>query len=154
VGPVPSDDELMIRLRDVLAGDDPVPPEVVAAAERSHSWYGVSATDLDQELAALVADSLLATEVVRGESTRLLTYRAGTRTVELEVDETDGRLRIAGQLVPPTAARVRAQWPDGGVDTEAGRLGRFTFDGLPAGPIRFVCTPPGGSPVRTEWTVL
>lgn len=160
---MPPEDELLARLRELLAGDDPVPPEVFAAAENSHSWYGVSASDLDAELAGLVADSLLALETVRGAEPRLLTYRAGTRTVELEVSDADGRLRVVGQLVPPSAARVRAEWggttggesrPDGGVEAEAGRLGRFTFDDLPPGPTRFVCTLPGGAPVRTEWTVL
>ena len=148
------DDELLARLRELLTGDDAVPPEVVAAAQDSHAWYGVSASDLDTELAGLIADSLLALESVRGPEPRLLTYRATTRTVELEVSDADGRLQIVGQLVPPTAARVRAERPDGGVETEAGRLGRFTFDDLPPGPTRFVCTLPSGVPVRTEWTVL
>src|SRR5258706_462789 len=48
VAPVPSDDELVVRLRGLFA-DDPVPPEVVAAAENSHSWYGVARSDLDAE---------------------------------------------------------------------------------------------------------
>ncbi len=151
---MPSDDELLTRLRDLLADDDPVPPEVFAAAEHSHTWRGVAGSDLDAELAALVADSLLALESVRGDEPRLLTYRSGTRTVELEVDDADGRIRVTGQLVPPTPARVRAERPDGRVETEAGRLGRFAFDDLPSGPTRFVCTPPGEHPVRTEWTVL
>jgi hypothetical protein len=154
VGPVPSDDELLARLGRLLAADDPVPPGVLSAAMNSHSWYGVSTSDLDAEVAALVADSLLSLESVRGTEPRLLTYRATTRMVELEVSEAEGRLRVIGQLVPPIVARVRAERPDGGVEIEAGRLGRFTFDDLPPGPTRFVCTPPGGVPVRTEWTVL
>jgi hypothetical protein len=151
-----SPDDLLARLRGLLSGDDPVPPDVLAAAEASHSWHGVSWSDLDAELAGLVADSLLATAAVRdgADSARLLTYRSGTRTVELEVSEHAGRLRIVGQLLPPTAARVRAERPDGGAETEAGRPGRFTFEDLPPGPTRFVCTPPGSAPVHTEWTVL
>ncbi len=146
---MPTDEDLLARLRALLADDDPVPPEVVAAAQESHSWY-----DLDAELARLIADSLLAAESVRGDSTRLLTYRAGTRTIELEVSESAGRLRILGQLMPPTPARVRAEQPRGGTEVEAGPLGRFTFEDLRPGPTRFVSTSPGDRPIYTEWTVL
>jgi hypothetical protein len=149
VVPVPAEDELLARLRGLLTGDDPVPPEVVAAAEDSHSWYAI-----DEELARLVADSLLATDAVRGDSARLLTYRAGARTVEIEVSESAGRLRILGQLLPPAQARVRAEQPGTGVEVAAGPLGRFTIENLPPGPTRFVCAPAANPPVCTEWTVL
>ncbi len=148
---MPPDEDLLASLRGLLADDDPVPPEVVAAAEDSHVWY-----DVDAELALLVADSLLAAEAVRGDSARLLTFRAGTVTLEVEVEVSGpaGRLRILGQLMPPTQARVRAEQPDGGAEVAAGPLGRFTFENLPPGPTRFVSTPAGDRPVYTEWTVL
>ena len=143
------DEDLLARLRGLLADDDPVPPEVLAAAGDSHAWL-----DIDAELARLVADSLLVAETVRGDTARLLTYRAGTLTVEVEVSESAGRLRILGQLMPPTPARIRAEQPDGRTEVEAGPLGRFTFENLRPGPTRFVSTLPGDRPVYSEWTVL
>jgi hypothetical protein len=152
---VPTDEELLARLRDLLAQDDPVPPLVVSAARDSLAWRTV-----DAELARLVDDSLLATAEVRGDSERLLTYQLDEIVIEVEVTEIGGRLRIVGQLVPPMAARVRAEQPGGAVEVPADRLGRFAAEGLRRGPTRFACTPvgdgdaPTGSPVLTEWTLL
>jgi hypothetical protein len=144
----PTDDELLARLAVELAGDDPVPPLVLAGARDSFAWRTV-----DAELARLVADSLLATVDVRGDEPRLLTYQAGDVVVELEVTEVDGRVSVAGQLVPPTPARVRVEQPGGVVEVDADRFGRFTVGGLNRGPTRFVCT--GDEPLAlTEWTLL
>lgn len=144
-----SDDDLLARLEALLADDDPPPAAVVAAARDSYRWR-----DIDAELASLTADSLLAAEAVRGEQARLLTYRAGGITIEVEVTESAGRLRVLGQLVPPRAARVRIEQPQRAVEADVRELGRFRAEELPPGPTRFVCTPAGASPVRTEWTIL
>jgi hypothetical protein len=153
---MPTDDDLLAQLQDLLAEDDPVPPSVVSAARDSLDWLSI-----DTELACLVADSLLVTAEVRGDSTRLLTYQVDDDTViEVEVTEINGRLRIIGQLVPPMAARVRAEHPGGGVEVHAGRLGRFTAEDVLRGPTRFMCTPvdddgvEAGPPVLTEWILL
>ena len=144
----PPDDELLARLAAELADDDPVPPLVLAGARDSLAWRTV-----DAELARLVADSLLATADVRGDETRLLTYQAGAVVVELEVTEVDGRVSVAGQLVPPAPARIRVEQPGGVVEVDADRFGRFTVEGLNPGPTRFACT--GDGPLAlTEWTLL
>jgi hypothetical protein len=145
-----TDDDLLARLRAMFATADPVPPLVMAAARDGYGWR-----TLDAEIARLIADSLLATAQVRGGAARLLTYHAGDLTIEVEVTEIAGRLRVLGQVVPPQAAQVRADQQSGSVEASADQLGRFTFGDLAPGPTRFRCTREGGVPVvHTEWTVL
>ncbi|WP_246002150.1 hypothetical protein [Allorhizocola rhizosphaerae] len=120
---------------------DPVPAHVVAAAKASLSWR-----DPDAELAALVEQHGLAE--VRGEHA-MLTFESGSLTIEVEVL---GR-SLAGQIVPPQAARVRLD--HGGGDplwTSADALGRFAFDTVAPGHIRLTCYPETGGAVRTAWT--
>jgi hypothetical protein len=151
------EEQLPGELRRLLRAADPVPAQVVEAARSSYGWR-----TLEWELARLTADSLLVGADVRGEQPRLLTYQAGDRTIEVEVSDLGGRLRVLGQLVPPQAARVRADQPaaTGRAEVVADALGQFTIRGLPPGPTRFVCQPvgPGGEPegaeVHSEWLVL
>jgi hypothetical protein len=147
----PPDAVLITRLRPLLEADDPVPPEVVAAARAASTWRTI-----DEELAELADDSVGTPAGVRGGAARLLTYRAGDLTVELEVSTADGALRILGQVVPPQAMRVRIEQVGPAVEATADDLGRFRAGGLAPGPTRLVCTPvtPGGVPVHTQWTLL
>ena len=149
-----TDDDLLDRLRGMFTQADPVPPLVLGAARDSYGWRTI-----DAELARLVADSLMATASVRGSAARLLTYHAGDLTIEVEVTEIAGRLRVLGQVVPPQAARMHAdqQGSAGGrvAEVSADALGRFVFGDLSPGPTRFRCArESGGPPVQTEWTVL
>jgi hypothetical protein len=146
-----SDDPLAGEVAELLRRVDPVPAEVVAAAQASFGWQA-----LDAELARLTEDSLLATADVRGEPARLLSYQAGERTIEIEVTNLDGRLRILGQLVPPQSARVRAEQPAGTVEASADGLGRFSIRDLPPGATRFAVQPlePPGAELASEWQVL
>lgn len=150
----PRDAGLLAQLRPLLEADDPVPPEVVAAARAASTWRRI-----DEELAELVEDSIGVAAGVRGGAARLLTYQLGTLTIELEVSTSGGTLRLLGQVVPPQPARIRAEQGGGAVTAVADHLGRFRVDGLASGPTRLVCTPVGpdgapGTPVRTEWTIL
>jgi hypothetical protein len=150
-------DQLPDGLAQLLRQVDPVPANVVEAARSSFGWR-----TLESELAQLTADSLLVSADVRGEQPRMLTYQAGERTIEAEVSDLGGRLRILGQLSPPQPARVRADQPAGaaGVEVVADSLGRFSIGGLPSGPTRLVCQPlgpdgePAGAEVHGEWLVL
>jgi hypothetical protein len=143
------------RLAELLRAADPVPDRVVEAARDSFGWR-----TLDTELAQLTADSLLVGADVRGEQPRLLSYQAGKRTIEVEVSELDGRLRILGQLVPPQQARIRADQPAGGVAAIADQLGRFAMRDLPPGLTRFACQPlgrdgePAGAEFHSQWMLL
>jgi hypothetical protein len=147
------DAALLDRLRPLVEGDDPVPPEVVAAARAASTWRTI-----DAELAELVEDSLSVAAGVRGGASRLLTYRAGDLTIEVEVSTADERLRILGQVVPARAALVRVEQVGNAVEVGTDELGRFRVTGLPSGSTRLCCTLLGpaaaGEPVRTQWTLL
>ncbi|NIL41044.1 hypothetical protein HCB17_07575 [Salinispora arenicola] len=144
-----SDDDLISRLGSLLAEVDSVPESVRAAAVASYSWRSP-----DTELAQLV-DSMSAADV-RGDEARLLTFRADSITIEVEIIPIRDRLRIVGQLVPPQPARVQVEQPGSASTsgTDADLLGRFAFDDTSPGPTRLVCTPPGSETVHTEWTTL
>ena len=150
-----SDEALTARLGALLAGHDPVPAAVLAAAREGLRWH-----DPDAELARLVADSHgaeagAAPAGVRGGAARLLTFEAGPLVIEVEATATTGgRLRLVGQFVPPEPASVRAEQPAGSVTVPADALGRFTIPELVPGPTRLACLRPGAADVRTEWTVL
>lgn len=145
-----SNEELLVRLGSLLAEVDAVPESVRAAAVASYSWRSPNS-----ELARLV-ESMAAAAEVRGGEARLLTFRADSITIEVEVIPVRDRLRIVGQLVPPQPARVQVEQPgaDSEVGTDADGLGRFMLDGTSPGLARLVCTPAESGPVRTEWTTL
>lgn len=151
----PADAALLDRLRPLVDEDDPVPPEVVAAARAAGAWRR-----MDEALARLTDDSVNLSAGVRGGATRLLTFEAGELTIEIEVSEADGRNRVLGQVVPVRRALVRVEQPAHTEETTTDALGRFRIADLPAGPTRLHCTPlrtdgtPDGVPVRTQWTLL
>ena len=62
--------------------------------------------------------------------------------------------RLVGQLVPARPATVRARGHRGQLDQEADRFGRFTFDAVPAGPVRISVDRAGRASVATDWVVL
>ncbi|GAA0907233.1 hypothetical protein [Virgisporangium aurantiacum] len=151
----PADAALLDRLRPLVEEDDPVPPAVTAAAKAASTWRRIDEELAELgELADLTGDSLSLAAGVRGGATRLLTYEAGDLTVEIEVSTDDDRIRILGQVVPAGALLVRVEQPAQAVEVGSDELGRFRATGLSAGPTRLSLTPPGGAPVRTQWTLL
>lgn len=147
-----ADDELAAVLTRALQETDPVPPHILEAARAAWTWRTI-----DEELAALVFDS--ATDALVGtrdrDAVRQLTFRAGDLEIELMLVDPVAR-RIVGQLVPSQATTVRLQHAEAGVVAEhqADRLGRFTFDGVPAGPVRITVGGSEGGPVSTDWMLL
>ena len=59
--------------------------------------------------------------------------------------------RLVGQLVPARPATVELEGTDGKLGQEVDRFGRFTFDAVPAGPVRISVTAPDGSAIATDW---
>lgn len=144
-------DDLEARLRRIAGEADPVPPEVVHAAR-----LALSLRDLDAELAELVADTAVTGLTgVRGgqDDPRLLTWRSGELTVELQVSETVDGLELRGQ-VSDTAPPVEV-----GVEDEQGtrraltldRHGSFAVAGVAPGRLRLRVTDTSGRRIVTGW---
>src|SRR5437016_4164158 len=126
-----ADDLLIDELRSVVAGLDPVPDRVLAAARGSFTWRTI-----DVELAALAYDSVMDEErlalVRSGDEARLLTFETQELSVELEVTVVGRQRHIVGQLVPPSAGVVELRHAGGLLTLDADELGRFAAErGVP-----------------------
>ena len=154
------DDALLARLRTIAAETDAVPDAVIAAARAA-----IETRNLDNELAALIADSAATTpdqtfEAVRGGlpgsvAERLLSFEGGGVQVELEVARRGDGLTLIGQVigvVPGECVLERGTGRDQTVDLD--ELGRFLAEGVPAGPARLRCRSSTGRTVVTAWVSL
>ncbi len=149
------DADLLAELRDVVSHVDPVPPELLAAAEA-----GFIMRDLDAELAALTYDSVVDTDrmaLVRGApASRLLTFEAADVTVELEAVAVGARRRLVGQLVPAQSGRVEVRHRGGVLAADVDDLGRFVTTDIEPGPVSIRCRVSGPTDavvVDTDWFV-
>jgi hypothetical protein len=150
---LPPHSDLEDELRRVLARIDPVPPGLVETGVGVFAWRTI-----DADLAELVFDSLVDQDeaaLVRGDrGGRLLSFRAGTLTIEVEVTGTGPSRRLMGQLMPPQRGGVDIRQTDSTTTVEADELGRFSAGPLPAGPVSLRCRPesaPDQPPIVTEW---
>jgi hypothetical protein len=148
------DDRLIEELRGAARRFDPLPESVREAARASLTWRTV-----DAELAALAFDSAVepSTNARSGGDSRLLTFSAPGFSVEMEVAAMGIRRRLVGQVVPPQGARIEVRHPGGVVIVEADELGRFSAEGVSAGPVCLRCPAAAGttaSAIITEWVLL
>jgi hypothetical protein len=138
-----------------LAEVDPVPDAVVAAAKGAFTWRTI-----DAELAGLTFDSAEEgqTAGVRGGGPRSLAFEFSDVVIELEVEDTNGRRAINGQVVPPEVQSLELQQIAEPTPTAVvpDQLGRFHLDDVAAGPARLFCRFGGAARhmVLTEWVVL
>jgi hypothetical protein len=128
---------------------DPVPEELRDAARAAFALR-----DPDAALAELVSDGLLGATGMRGGGPRLLLFRAGAVSVELEVHEVGARRRVLGQLTPAGPGRLTVATRVESHYVAIDALGRFLLDDLPAGVCRLRWSPDAGDPVVTAWTTL
>jgi hypothetical protein len=146
-----NDDDLGAALHSLLAAVDPVPEAAMQAAYAAIGWR-----DLDSQLARLTSDTAGERELVhlRGQPPRLLTFRSGSTTIDLEISAQDGTVRLLGQLDPPVAATVAVQ-SAAGQETAvvADAHGRFSADGLPDERMRVIVdfTEDSRERAATEW---
>ncbi|MDQ3783085.1 MAG: hypothetical protein M3349_09145 [Actinomycetota bacterium] len=145
-----TDDQLMADLARALVLTDPVPATVTEFAKASFDWR-----DIDAQMAELVYDSAEAGLVgVRGdEQSRQLTFRAPGVEIEVELVSERSR-RIVGQLVPPQETVVELRFDGSALETTTDRLGRFSFDDVPTGPISLRCNVGDDQSVRTDWVLM
>ncbi|GAA4317428.1 hypothetical protein GCM10023086_40400 [Streptomyces venetus] len=132
------------ELRQAAAVLDPVPPELQQIAVDAYALH-----DLQARVAELTFDSLVDSLPVRGagDTPRMLTFRAGEVTVDVEVTAHG----LMGQVLPPQPARVEVLGgPRPGSSLTADDLGRFTAAAPPPGPFALRVRT-GGDVVVTEW---
>jgi hypothetical protein len=146
----PDDIDLLAKIREVYDELDPVPSQVLDAARGALTWLTV-----DAELAELTVDSLTETSAVRGNAgARLVTFEAQSLTVEVEVTETGDTRRLVGQLVPPGPAQVSVRTGNSAQTVQADSLGRFTVEGIPAGPVSLLCRQAESREIVTSWITI
>jgi hypothetical protein len=152
----PDDTELEEELRRVVAQVDSVPAALLEEAEGALAWRTI-----DAELAELAFDSLVdhgEAALVRGiQHGRMLSFRASSLTIEVEVTGTRASRRLVGQLVPAQRGSVDIRHADNVVNVEADELGRFSADSLQAGPISLRCRIDSAAaqrPVVTDWITI
>ncbi len=150
------DEQLLASLRRMAKATDPIPSHVVELARAAFDWR-----TLDAELAELVLDSAepelaaAAGVLVRSAGqARLLTFETSDLTIEVEVEEEGAERRLRGQLLPPQAAEMVVQHAGGDLIADADADGRFTVEGVAAGPVRLRVTLAGRAPVETQWAAL
>jgi hypothetical protein len=144
------------ELRRAAARFDPVPRELLRAADEAFTWRTI-----DAELAELVYDSLADQDevsLVRGPSERrLLSFRAGGLTIDLEVTSASSSRGLVGQLVPPQQATVEVRVGARAIAADADELGRFRAGPVPAGPMSLRCSIVSAEPgaaVVTDWVPI
>lgn len=117
-----NDDDLVLdRLRNALDGGDPVPGDAVIAARQVFELRR-----LDEDLAELIADSLLdAGIVVRREDPqpRLVSFELDGFTIDVELGA-DGR-SVIGVVSPAGSLAVEIETAAGVTQTRTDYLGRF-----------------------------
>lgn len=147
--------DLENELRRVVAQIDSVPPPLLDAAVGAFAWRTI-----DADLAELVFDSLVdhddAALVRSSGQGRMLSFRARTLTIDVEVTSAGQSRMLVGQLVPPQSADVDIRQGGSLITIEADELGRFSAGPLHAGPISLRCrvgseTQPW---VATDWVTI
>jgi hypothetical protein len=148
--------ELERELRQAVTQIDAIPPMLLEAARGALTWRTI-----DADLAELVFDSLADDDeaaLVRGNAqARMLSFRAGGLTIDIEVTGSGESRRLIGQIAPPERASVDIRQGDSAFTTEADELGRFIADRLRAGPISLRCRVGHGAvsaAVVTDWVAI
>jgi hypothetical protein len=144
------EEKIMSLLKLGLQQSDPVPPDVTDFAKAALSWRTI-----DAELAQLSYDSIDETTSATVRSTssaRIVGFETGEWMIDLEHDAATGELR--GQIQPASRLEIELHVVGAVLVTETDDLGRFSFDGVEAGPVALVLRVEGDETVKTEWIVL
>jgi hypothetical protein len=152
-------DPLLDELRDMFAGEDPVPPLVTEMAKASLGWRR-----LDADLAELLTDSSLESQSLAlargaGATLRSVSFSAGRLTIDVEIHGEGADRAMLGQISPPTHASIEVQTPDEAepARTEADALGRFRTQLPAAKSVRLrvgVGDPAAPKWIETSWIAL
>jgi hypothetical protein len=149
------DDRLLAELAAAARAADSVPESVRRIGHAAWAWRTV-----DAELAELQGDSRIAgadpvglradrPAGVEPSGPRMLSFAAGSLSVELELDQD----ALRGQLIPPQAAVVRVRPQSGGLGEEVpvDAIGWFVVAPAPTGRFRLHVRTAAGEAVITDW---
>jgi hypothetical protein len=142
--------KIMALLQRELEQLDPVPPHVTEFAKAALSWRTI-----DAELAQLAHDSTDPATHPAMKSTasaRLVGFETGDWIIDLRHDAGTSELR--GRIEPARSVEVQLHLTGAVLTTETDDLGRFTFEGVEAGPVALVIRVAGGESVKSEWIFL
>lgn len=144
------DDALLDLLGQAIDAGDPMPAHVLAAARGAVAWRTI-----DQDLAGLVFDSATELTGVRDPNVaRQLTFRSDGVEIEVMLVDSNAR-RLVGQLVPARPTTVTLESTDVRTEQTSDRFGRFSFDRVRTGPVRFtVAGGVGSRDITTDWVLL
>ena len=146
-----SDDELLERLRRAAAEADPPPEHVLEAARGAFAWAGAEGELLDLRFDSSVDSAAAATRA--GGGPRVLRFGSPGCTAELELTG-DGPWVVVGQVDPAGVGAIEVRTSGGDFRAPLDDIGRFTVDGVPAGPVSLTWTTPDGRHLRTAWVGL
>lgn len=143
------DREILDLLAAGLAATEPIPESATRAAKAVLTWRTI-----DAELMEIGFDSAVDEAVgVRSSgmaAVRAVRFSAGEIEVEVQIEEGS----IDGQVVAPGPAAIRLERTDGTVlATAADELGRFEYEGIASGPLRFRVEV-GDDVLVTQWFVI
>lgn len=144
------DSGLIAALRDGLAASDPVPTDVSEFAKAAFSWR-----ELDAELAELEYDSVeedIPAGVRSSTVVRMMSFQAGRWMIDIEYDETAGRLM--GATSPPARYAVELHTAGARFAVESDDSGRFAAEEVVRGPLAMILRFADGEVVKTPWVVL
>lgn len=153
---LPDDDHRLIARLGAVAREIDAPPPVVY--ELGRQVYQLHR--IDDQLAELVADSLLDSHAVRVATTdiRLLSFESAGASIELQISREGSTTSILGQLTGGAVAvggRAYLQTPSGAagyvpIDAD----GRFEFLDAPHALVRVRVESLDAPSVSTPWVVL
>jgi hypothetical protein len=144
--------ELLARLGEIAKVIDPVP---ASAYELGRASFGL--LRIDDELAALVADSALDTSAVRAQemAVRLLSFEGEGIALEIQVSPDRSANTLLGQLLPSDQvpdATAHLETPGGALaSTPVDDDGRFEFDHVPSMLVRIRVERPDRAAFSTGW---
>lgn len=151
-------DALLGELHATFSRLDPVPSDLLDQVRQLLCWRTV-----EVELAELSFDSLVDRDgelAVRSAADlatvpRMLGFGAVVNgedvSIEVEVESTDDRCVLVGQLWPAVATSLDVQTAGGGAErVPVDAFGRFQVDPVPAGPVRLRVVH-GRRAVQTTW---
>lgn len=120
-----TDDELLLRMRDMWGEADPVPADLADL-----SCFALDHATADDEVLDIVRKPRLA--AARGdERSQLITFDSASLTIMVNVTpHSDGSLRLDGWITPPAAYPVELRTPTSTRSTSCDDNGRFAFTGV------------------------